>query len=430
MPRLQFNTNLRVRQYVYSDPSTVFYTEYYSTLRGISSADWQQQMRITPTQFCTSDHRSGGLDSNSYSIRPLPEVLDYNPYYQDPDNGIDPYRDIHLYSQHHLAFYTNFTKPPIDIEPDCPAIDGALNNVLTKASDDAWQAKPIPCALSAPHVQENQLDSLGPQVSLTTAVEARFVNTLVTRHGEPDYVPLTTNLGLKYKRRMLYFPMDFGKLTLDGLVDTGALFSAIPEADQRKIRILASQSIVKEGPAPNFQIMVANGQLETPMSTVELKFEVGDIEFHEIFHVMEKLTSPLIGLLFLQRNNTILDMRQGVLNFPFFSMQLKTADQKYTNVMEPICTKEDITIPRNDRKIVTLTSQMYDDTTVTGILQPSNALTDDGDVAFCAALVTLTTGQVEIPLNNFTDHPYTLKRGSHIANFSDMTPAQMKHVKY
>ena len=111
--------------------------------------------------------------------------------------------------------------------------------------------------------------------------------------------------------------MDFGELTLDGLVDTGALSSAIPEADLRKIRLLSPQSIVKEGPAPNFKIMVAQGQLETPKSTVELKFEVGDIEFHEIFIVMEKLTSPLIGLSFLQRNNTILDMRQGVLNFPF-----------------------------------------------------------------------------------------------------------------
>ena len=139
--------------------------------------------------------------------------------------------------------------------------------------------------------------------------------------------------------------MDFGELTLDGLVDTGGLSSAIPEADLRENRLLAPQSIVKEGPASNFQIMVANGQLETPMSTVELKFEVGDIEFHEIFIVMEKLTSPLIGLSFLQRNKTILDMRQGVLNFPIFSMQLKTTDHKYTNVMEPICTKEDITIP-------------------------------------------------------------------------------------
>ena len=223
--------------------------------------------------------------------------------------------------------------------------------------------------------------------------------------------------------------MDFGELTLNGLVDTRALSSAIPEADLRKIRLLAPQSIVKEGPAPNFQIMVANGQLETPKSTVELKFEVSDIEFYEIFIIMEKLTSPLIGLSFLQRNNTILGMRQGVLNFLFFSMQLKTAVHKYTNIMEPICIKEDVTIPPNDRHSVQLASQLYEDTTVTGILQPSNNLTDEGDIAFCAALVTLTNGQASDHLNNFTDSPYTLKRGTQVANFTVLTPEQMKHVK-
>ena len=102
-------------------------------------------------------------------------------------------------------------------------------------------------------------------------------------------------------------------------------------------------------------------------------------------------------------------------------MQLKTADHKYTNVLEPICSQEDITIPPNDRQLVTIISQMYDDTTVTGILQPSNALTEDGDLAFCAALVILTTDQIEIPLKNFTDHTYTLKRGSHVANFYVLT---------
>ena len=37
---------------------------------------------------------------------------------------------------------------------------------------------------------------------------------------------------------MLYFSMDYGELTFDGLVDTGALSSAIPEADLRKIHYL------------------------------------------------------------------------------------------------------------------------------------------------------------------------------------------------
>ena len=56
---------------------------------------------------------------------------------------------------------------------------------------------------------------------------------------------------------MLFFTMDFGELTIDGLVDTDALSSAIPEADLRKIRLLAPKSIIKEGPAPGFQIIVA-----------------------------------------------------------------------------------------------------------------------------------------------------------------------------
>ena len=175
--------------------------------------------------------------------------------------------------------------------------------------------------------------------------------------------------------------------------------------------------------------MVANGQLETPKSTIELKFEVGDIEFHEIFIVMEHLTGPIIGLMFLQRNHTVLDMRQGILNFPFFSMQLKTADHKYSNVLEPILNPTEITIPPNDRVLIRTNSLLYPENTVTGILQPSDLLHDEGDITFCPALVTLNDGNITIPVNNFTDHPYKLKKGLHIASFSVMTPEQMKYVK-
>ena len=121
-------------------------------------------------------------------------------------------------------------------------------------------------------------------------------------------------------------------MTIDGLIDTGALSSAIPEMDLRKVRLLSPQSVIREDPPPNFQIMVENGQLETPKSTIELKLEVGDIEFHEIFIVMENLTGPIIGLMILQQNHTVLDMQQGILNFPFFWMQLKTADHRF-----PMC---------------------------------------------------------------------------------------------
>ena len=277
----------------------------------------------TPPNFPTTlGPMSKRLQDDTTNIRLIPLIDDNNPYYPDPDYGFDPYWDAKGDNQHHIYFNHNFNKQTHDIEPDCFETDQGLITVLIKARVDPWQHSPQLTHKTNHSVAKDDIYRVGQMVSLATAVAARFANTLVTRTGEPDYVTLTTNLGLKYKRRMLFSLMDFGELTLDGLVDTGALSSAIPEADLRKIRLLAPQSIVKAGPAPNFQIMVANGQLETPKSTIELKFEVGDIEFHEIFIVMEKLTSPLIGFSFLQRNNTILDIRQEVLNFFSFSMQL------------------------------------------------------------------------------------------------------------
>ena len=182
--------------------------------------------------------------------------------------------------------------------------------------------------------------------------------------------------------------MDFVELTLDGLIDIEAHSSAIPEADLRKLRLQAPQSIVKVGPAPSSQIMVANGDLETPKCTVDQKFEVGDIEFYEIFIVMEMPSSPTIGLMLLQRNHTVLDMRQGKLNFPLFSLQLKTADHKYSNNMEPILNPDDVTIPPNDHTVIPMQSQFYAENVVTGILQPSDLLHQKGDVTFCAAVLT------------------------------------------
>ena len=54
---------------------------------------------------------------------------------------------------------------------------------------------------------------------------------------------------------------------------------------------------------------------------------------------------------------------------------------------------------------------------------------EEGDITFCTALVILNDGNILIPVNNFTDHPYKLKKGFHIANFSVMTPEQRKYVK-
>ena len=47
---------------------------------------------------------------------------------------------------------------------------------------------------------------------------------------------------------MLYFPMDFRELNFDGLIDMGALSSAIPEDNLLKIGRLAPPMILIERP--------------------------------------------------------------------------------------------------------------------------------------------------------------------------------------
>ena len=34
-----------------------------------------------------------------------------------------------------------------------------------------------------------------------------------------------------------------------------------------------------------------------------------------------------------------------------------------------------------------------------------------------------------VQISNFLDHPYTLKKGTHTANFSILTPEQTKHIR-
>ena len=105
-------------------------------------------------------------------------------------------------------------------------------------------------------------------------------------------------------------------------------------------------------------------------------------------------------------------------------MKLKTAVHRYSNVVEPILIPIEIIIPLNNRVLSRTNPQLYPENSVTGILQPSDLVHEKGDITFCSALVTLNDGNVQIPVNNFTDHPCKLKKDTHIA----MTPEQVKSI--
>ena len=85
-------------------------------------------------------------------------------------------------------------------------------------------------------------------------------------------------------------------------------------------------------------------------------------------------------------------------------MQLKTADHKYSNVLEPIPNPTEIIISPKDRVLIRTNSQLYPKNSVTDILQPSDLLHEKGDITLFPTLVTLNDGNIQITVNNFTDH--------------------------
>ena len=110
------------------------------------------------------------------------------------------------------------------------------------------------------------------------------------------YLPLTSTVDLKREQEVLYVPLDFeSNLTTDALKESGAYVNAIAQNDLDTMKQKAQKTTLEIGDPLNFQIQVANSQLETPLATVTSKFQIGDTTFTEYFVVMRKLTGPIIG---------------------------------------------------------------------------------------------------------------------------------------
>ena len=167
-------------------------------------------------------------------------------------------------------------------------------------------------------------------------------------------MPLSSTIVLKRKKEMLYVPLDFEKgLTIIALVDSGAYVSAIAQIELDRIKQQAPSNILKIDEPPNFQIRVANGQLEKPIATATLKFDIGDHIFAEHFIVMKNLTGRIIGLHFMRHNSVVNDTTHGLIHFPHLTMQLKSALSHKSAKPPAVLIHDHITIPQMTTKTYT-----------------------------------------------------------------------------
>ena len=244
------------------------------------------------------------------------------------------------------------------------------------------------------------------------------------------YLPLTSTVVLKRKQEMLYVPLDFeNNHTVDALVDSGAFVSAIAQDDLETIKQKAPNNILKIDDPPNFQIPVANGQLEKPLSTATLKFEIGDNSFAEHFVVMKKLTGPIIGLHFMRNNSVVIGTTHGLIHFPHLTMQVKTASSESTTKPQPVIMDEDLTIPPATTKTVTAYIDHPSKWSTTGTVTPLEKFTETASLLISHSMSTIIDKRIAVRVTNTTETPYLIKKHTQIAEFSVVTPEQSKHIK-
>ena len=203
------------------------------------------------------------------------------------------------------------------------------------------------------------------------------------------YLPLTSTVVLKRKQEMLYVPLDFANdLTVDALVDLGAFVSPIAQDDLDPIKQKAPNNILGIDDPPNFQIQVANGQLERSLSTATLKFEIGDNSFAQHIVVMKKLTGPIIGLHFMRNNSVVIDTTHGLVYLPHLTMQVKTASSETTTKPQPVITAEALTIPPTTTKTITALIDHPSKWNTTGTVTPLEKFTETASLLISHSMST------------------------------------------
>ena len=312
------------------------------------------------------------------TLPPIPEVV-----WQQP-------QETHLTTIHNdfateTHKNTHMPKQKNDVEAQTSPINETSSQVSgsdTESSlDNQTRSIPVHCP-NDPNKQQNEIqrneiglitygngdDTISPPEITTSQTEEQLVRDDITNEL---YMQLSSTIVLKRKKEMLYVPLDFENgLTIDALVDSGAYVSAIAQKEMDRIKQQTPSNIIKIDEPPNFQIQVANGQLENPTATIALKFDIGDHIFAELFVVMKNLTGPTIGLHFMKHNTVVIDTTHGLIHFPHLTMQVKNASSQASAKPQPVLIHESITIPHMTTKTTTAFVDQALEWNTTGTVTP------------------------------------------------------------
>ena len=320
------------------------------------------------------------------------------------------------------------TSPPVSVSSTEPLLGNQTRSPLVLSLNDS---KKPGSEIQRYETNITTCDSGDSNISPPPITMSQIEERLVRDDSTNElYMPLSSTIVLKRKKQMLYVPLDFENgLTKDAFVDSGAYVSAIAQKELDRIKQQSPSNILKIEDPPDFQIQVANGQLEKPTATATLKIDIGDHTFAEHFVVMVKLTGPIIGLHFMRHNSAVIDTTHGLIHFPHLTMQVKSALNQTSTKPQAVLIHDNTTIPQMTTKTITAFVDHVSEWKTTGTVTPVEKFTETASLLKSHSMSTKIDRKIAVRVTNSTESPYTINKNTQIAEFSVVTPEQSKFIK-
>ena len=190
MPRLRFKKTVVARAYTIQDPPSSYTSESTTECKGHPTQDWQRRRETAAIQKFNYRHS----DQKDFPLQ-IPESNDK---------------------------YMTIKRPPPTTEEQPESTQQKLPklNDYNEANHDVTTTTIQPSISETPNSSCPERNPSPHPDNFPTSLNS--IKEFIHSQDEDHYLPLMSTINLEKRRRMLYRPLEFGEITLEGLVDSSA----------------------------------------------------------------------------------------------------------------------------------------------------------------------------------------------------------------
>ena len=144
---------------------------------------------------------------------------------------------------------------------------------------------------------------------------------------------------------------------------------------------------------------------------------------------MKNLGGPITGLHFRRYNSVVIDTTHGLIYFPHFTMQIKSASNGTGGRPQTVLIHDNLTVPPMTTTTITAFSDHLSEWNTTGTVTPVEKFTEVASLILSHSISIIFDRRLAVRVTNTTELPYTIKKNTQIGDFSVVTPEQSKFIK-